>query len=547
VENSVAENRTSDGIDWLGLLQSYLQPAKLLPLLAIVAAISFGAGLISWSAKSNMVPLAPGLDRQDSAAVIDFLNSSNEPFSIDAGSGLVLVPSDRARQLQIELAGAGLPQTSKMGLELLRQDQPLGTSQFMEQARYRHALETELSRTVASMRNVDSARIHLALPKRSVFLQRQNAASASVMVKMLPGRTLEKGQVRAIINLVGASVPYLDSDNVTIVDEWGALLSSTSDSGLEEISAHQFEFARKFEEHYAQRIETLLTPLVGHGRVRASVSAELDFSVEEQTAELYEADPLKIRSEQQQQNAAGLAAGGIPGALSNQPPADDSADDQTQNRAPSVPGGKVANLTRNYELDKRISHTRNAPGKIDRLSASVVIDNIRSTNEAGEFVDVPASEEDLVQFTALVRGAIGFNEERGDSILVFNKPFQAPEEIAPPLPAPLWKAPWIGTVAKQAGVVLIVLALILFVVRPALISLQPKHAQGDASKSGNVTGDTLKSDMLSLSPEGRQQTGGVVEESHGDILLMARNMARNDPRRVAKVVKDWVAEGANDG
>lgn len=549
MDNAIAET-APEGVAqpaWLSTLQAYLQPGKLLPLLAIVSAITFGIGLISWSTKADYVPIMPGLGQQDSAQVVEYLNSRNEPFTIDGKNGLILVPFERASELQIELAGIGLPQSHVMGLELLRQDQPLGTSQFMEQARYRHALETELSRTVASMRNVDSARIHLAIPKRSVFVQRQISASASVMVRMLPGRTLEQGQVRAIINLVGSSVPYLDSANVTIVDEWGSLLSSEETDDLSEITSHQFEFARKLEKHYAQRIEDLLTPLIGPGRVRASVSADVDFSIEEQTAESFEADPAQIRSEQrQQQDSPAASATGVPGALTNQPPTGTNPQQQAEEKENT--GDNISNITRNYELDKTISHVRNSPGKVSRLSASVVIDNIRSVNEAGEVVDVPPTAFDLDQFTALVRGVIGFDEERGDSIMVFTKPFQLPEEIAPPEAAPIWEKPWVWTVARQVVVALLILFIVFSIIKPALQSLQPQRLAADAGAAAleNNSDGELREDSASLSLQGREKSTGFVAESHGDILLMARTMARDDPKRVARVVKDWVSEEKAD-
>jgi flagellar M-ring protein FliF len=555
VENTIVESTQPANAKpvWLELLQSYLQPGKLLPLLAIVASIPVGLGLLALATKGDYVPLTSGLERQDSAKVVEFLTTRGEAFTIDSKSGLILVPAAKASQLQIELAGIGLSQSTVMGLELLRQDQPLGTSQFMEQARYRHALETELARTVSAMRNVDSARIHLAIPKRSVFAQRQSASSASVMVQMAPGRTLERGQVKAIINLVSSSIPYLDSADVTIVDEWGALLSSGSGNGLEEITGHQFEFTRKLEEHYAQRIEDLLTPLVGAGRVRASVSADLDFTVEEQTAESYEGDPTKIRSEQQQQRTeTGINAAGVPGALTNQPPVGGAEDNEGEGGQDEA-NDRFSNLTRNYELDKRISHVRTSPGKVNRLSASVVIDNMKTVNEAGETVMVPPTEQEINEYTALVEGVIGFNEERGDSILVFNKPFQAPEEIIPPDAAPIWKEPWIWSLARQIGLGFLILAIILFVVRPALVSLQPKQIAGTTDPEGGggavaALPGALGKDTLTLSNQGVDRANSVVEESHGDILLMARNMAREDPKRVAKVVKDWVAmEQEKDG
>ena len=281
--------------------------------------------------------------------------------------------------------------------------------------------------------------------------------------------------------------------------------------------------------------------------MRASVSADVDFSIEEQTAESFEADPAQIRSEQrQQQDSNAASATGVPGALTNQPPA--GTDPQEQPADQENTEENISNITRNYELDKTISHVRNSPGKVSRLSASVVIDNIRSINEAGEAVDVPPTAFDLDQFTALVRGVIGFNEERGDSIMVFTKPFQLPEEIAPPDAAPIWEKPWIWTVARQAVVALLILFIVFSIIRPALVSLQPQRLTADAGPAAlehNSDGE-LRQDSASLSLQGREKSAGLVAESHGDILLMARTMARDDPKRVARVVKDWVSEEKAD-
>ncbi|OED37963.1 flagellar M-ring protein FliF [Chromatiales bacterium (ex Bugula neritina AB1)] len=503
-----------------------------------------------WAMKPGMVPLLPQLTQQDASQVNEYLTSRNEEFNVDPTTGLILVPADRLQKLQIELATLGLPQSQGMGLELLRQEQSLGTSQFIELARYQHAQETELSRTISSMRNVASARVHLAMPKRSVFVRNQDAASASVMVKMHSGRTLERGQVTAIVSLVSASVPYLDSGNVTVIDQWGRLLSSDDNGSIAQSSEKQFDYSRKLENHFAQRIEKLLTPLVGLGRVHATVSADVDFTLSEQTEEKFDADPDKIRSEQRQEmDDSSMEAGGIPGALTNQPPEDGAiqqADEEGKELEQSSTGSRK--MTRNYELDKTISHIRNSTGKIARLSVAVIVDNMEIVNEAGETVTQAPTDEDLTQYATLVREAIGFDEERGDSVVVYNQPFQpiAPIEELPS--APIWEQAWVWSLARQVVIGLIALFLIMSVARPAYKTLKQQLAlaqnppRADTAKPENTESGASPEgeDKLLLSAEGQAMLG-TSDGSYGDILLMAQAMARDDPKRVARVVKEWVS------
>lgn len=511
-----------------------------MPILSIIAAIVFGTGLIRWANNSDNVPVLPGLSQQDNSRVVEYLTARNEKFSIDSSTGQILVPSARAHQLRMDLSGMGLSKNSSLGLELLSQKQPLGTSQFIEQARYQHALETELGRTISAMRNVESARVHLALPKRSAFVRPESSASASVMLRLMAGRSLERGQIKAIINLVGSSVPYLDSGKVAIVDEWGALLSSGSDDQLSDMSDMQFDYTRKLESHYERRIEQLLVPLVGQGRVRASVTADVDFSFLEQTQETFDGDPTQILSEEQQQlRESGVGVAGIPGAMTNQPP-DDAAEPGAGDAAADAAneGLVTSNMTRNYELDKKISHTRSSPGKILRLSAAVVIDNVLGDDGTGQPVDLAPTPEDMEQYTALVRAAIGLDVERGDSVMVFNKPFQAAVEIEPPPAAPIWEKPWVWSIARYVAIGLLIMVIAFAVVKPALVTLRGPELAAISDQSGeNGEGEGDKA-----LPQG----SNLVQESHGDILLMARAIAQDDPKRVARVVREWVASGAED-
>ncbi len=526
-------------------------------LLALAAALALGIGLILWASRPSFVPVFDQLNRQDAATITELLRSRQIPFEVQSGSGLILVPSDRLEEVRMQLAAEGIGENTALGLEMLQQDQGLGTSRFIENARYQHALETELARTIAAMRGVDTARVHLALPKQSVFIRNRAKPSASVMVKMSPGRTLQDSQVAAIVHMVASSVPYLEPSQVTIVDQWGRLLSSGDGMDGLQLSTKQFEYTRKLEDSYAQRIEELLSPIVGAGRVRAQVSAEVDFSATEQTQELYDGDPKQVRSEQVQRDESkgNPAAIGVPGALSNQPPGAGTTDPK------SAAGGKgeqptsvSESTTRNYELDKTIRHVRAAPGKLRRLSVAVVVDNKVVTAEDGTTSSQPLSEEELATLTRMVKEAVGFNAQRGDSVAVFNQPFQPVEDMAPLPEPPLWKQPWFWSLARQLVAGIAILLLILFVARPAVRNLTrgrnaalPGPADGEEGAEGEqplaVAGE-LADDRVSLGSRARPGQNGLPQppEAYGDVLDLARNLAAEDPKRVAKVLQNWVGD-----
>ncbi len=508
-------------------------------LIAFASALTLGVGLILWATKPGYVPVFDQLRGEDAAKITEILSADNTPYQIQVKTGQILVPADQVEKIRIKLAANGLPQSTSIGLELLQQKQDLGTSQFVETARYQHALETELGRTIGSMRNIETARVHLALPKQSVFIREREKASASVMVKLSAGRALEDGQVSAIINLVASSIPYLKSSGVTLVDQWGRLLTSGSQSVGTADAENQFQHARKIELLYSSRIEELLTPLIGRGRVHAKVTAEVDYSVNEQTQEIFEADPEKIRSEQnQEQQTAGQGAAGVPGALTNQPPGAGTTDPQ---QADNANGTQLTNsnrqVTRNYELDKTITYTSKARGGIRRISAAIIVDDRVTVDEKGETVRTPLAADEIEQLTALARVAIGYNEQRGDSVVVFNRSFEPVEQIEAIAPPPIWEQPWAWNMGKQILAGLGVLLLILMVIRPTMKNLLPAKGKDD-KKSLEPPANALQEDQLRLSSDGTQLAPPA--QVYGDILHMARAMAAEDPKRVAKVVKDWV-------
>lgn len=544
--NTIQEHQSPSLLDYIARA---LGSPQLGALIALAAGLTLGVGLILWSLKPDMTPLFEKMDMQDMTPVLDVLRSEQIPFNIDSASGLVLVPQDKVQLLRVKLASSGISNNRSVGLELLQKEQSLGTSQFMETTRYQHALETELSRTIASMRNIDTSRVHLALPKQSVFIRNRAKASASVMVKLYPGRSLEEGQVSAILNLVAASIPYLESSQVTIVDQWGKLFSSQDDGTGSDDTRKQFEYSRQIEALYSKRIEALLAPLVGEGNIRATVTASVDFTSNEQTQELFDGDATQIRSEQSQdQLTQGGAAVGIPGALANQPPAGGEIDPNKVAGGGEAPSNSSNNTTRNYELDKTISHTRKAPGTILQLSAAVIVDDRKSVDEAGEVTRTPLTEDEIAKFTSLVREAIGFNDARGDSVVVMNQAFQAPDVIEPLEPLPIWEQAWVWTAGKQVLIGLSVLLLVLMVIRPAMKNLKGGTRSVQVLENGSDGQVALPGQSGSANAglaDGKKQIDpqNILEappQVYGDILNMARAMADDDPKRVAKVVKDWV-------
>ena len=528
-------------------------------LLALAGVITLGIGLIMWASKPTFVPVYDRINNHDAQSMAETLRADHIPFQIDNNSGLILVPAGQVQQARMKLSAEGLADTGGMGIEVLEKDQRLGTSQFVEKARYHHALETELSRTISSMRNIDSARVHLALPKQSVFIRDRAKPSASVMIKALPGRPIEDNQVTAIIHLVASSVPYLSSEQVTVVDQWGRLLSSSGDKSGMGIANEQFDYTRKLEDNYAKRIEELLTPVLGHGRVRTKVSAELDFSVREESKEQFDPDKTQIRSEstQEQRSNGAIAAIGIPGALSNQPPGAGTTDKTNKNEkgGGKEPSNVSTQATRNYELDKTIIHSRKSQGTLQRLSIAVLVDDKISTNEAGETIRTPLTEEEIQTLTDIVKNSIGFNQARGDSVAVFNQSFQAPREIEPVAEPAFYEQPWVWSMAKQIIVGIAILLLVIMVARPAMKNLKSQTpAREDPKLTDNSKENTdtnLAPDQVSLTYTGNNPTNSQQDnlsqlpsppEAYGDLINMARGLAQEDPKRVAKVIKTWVQE-----
>lgn len=531
---------------------------QLAVMVGIAASVALGVAVVMWSQTPNFSPLYGNLGQKDAAAVVAALEQTGIEFRVDESTGMVMVPSGKVQDLRIQLASQGLPNSTGMGFEILNQDTGFGTSRMVEQARYHHALEGELARTISTLANVDTARVHLALPKQSVFVRKRKMPSASVVLKLYNGRSLDPSQVDAIVHLVSASIPELDANKVTIVDHKGRLLSQPSTDRNMRLSATQFDYTQKIEAHYRDRIVNLLAPILGANSVQAQVTADIDFTVTEQTQETYNPDQPSLRSEQVNEQLSQGAAGaqGVPGALSNQPPAAGTAPEQANGAAGAgADGGTPQNssrqATRNFELDRVVSHTRLSPNSIRRLSVAVVVDDQLTAAPDGTVVRTERTPEDVERITSLVREAMGYDARRGDSVRVINSAFQVPEPMEALPELPIWEQAWVWDLAKQVGGALVVLILIFAVLRPTLKRLTATPvseipdgmvlADGTVAGAAQGGGGAAGGNSMGIGTDGQpvQLSGPAAYE---DTMEAARKLVDNDPKRVAQLVKTWVAE-----
>jgi flagellar M-ring protein FliF len=519
-------------------------------LAGVAAAVAAAIWLVLWSQGQNYTVLYGQLSERESGQVMDALTAAGIEFKLNP-SGAVSVPESKVQEARIRLASQGLPQSDSMGIEMIQKESPLGSSSLMESARYQSVLETELARTIIKVQGVQTARVHLALPKPTVFLRDARKATASVMLQLYPGRRLEPGQVAAIVHLVASSVPELAASDVTLVDQAGSLLNSPDESAEAAASTRQFEYTRKLEESYRQRIVELLEPMIGVGRVRATVTADMDFTVTEETRENYDPQKTAVRSEQTstEQRRGGDAAEGIPGALSNQPPGTSGAPTipgaaTPGNPAPgaaqstaasSGPNSSAQRSTRNFEVDRTLSYVKQPVGILKRLNVGVVLDDWQKVDADGKATTAPMSDTDIKRFSQLVRESIGLKEDRGDQLNVLNQAFKSSAPIGPVEGQPLWETPWVTQLAKQIVGAALVLVVALLILRPLMKSVTKSAPRRIAGSGGaaDIEGDRVslsgQSNAIKLAPSFEQQ------------IAAARTLVGQDPRRAAQVVKDWVS------
>jgi flagellar M-ring protein FliF len=536
-------------------LSAGFKPVMLL--VGLAAAVAAGVGLVLWSQGPTYGLLYSNLADEDAAAITQSLSAAGIKYRMENGTGAISVPAEKINEARLLLAGQGVMQTG--GFANLTKDGGLGVSQFMETARYQHAIEQELARTISSLQQVAAARVHIAVPRSTTFVRERSPGSASVFLQLKAGRRLSSEQVTAIVNLVASSLPDIDASQVTVVDQQGRLLSSPQ--GRDEFAARdqQIEFTRQFEESYSQRVEALIAPLVGAGRVRAEVSAQFDMSAVEEAREQFKPDSQVVRSEQVAEDRRGENGGasGVPGSLSNQP----------QGRAANSPagGGAAANAqngstnsTRNYEIDRTIAYTRQPAGRLQRISVAVLVDNVQVTGKDGKTSEVPLTPDQINRITTLVKDAVGFNTERGDSVNVINSPWRGdPRVAAGQLESlPIWERAWARDAAKMLIGLIALLALVFAVLRPlakqfagTLAAVTPVRDFEPLALPGGDGGMAAVSEAMAraagaASVANSAAASAAARTAYEDQIAHARALVGEDPARVALVVKKWVA---NDG
>ncbi|MBR9868138.1 MAG: flagellar basal body M-ring protein FliF [Oceanospirillales bacterium] len=535
-------------------------------MVGLAATIAIGFAVVLWSQEPDYRVLYNNVSYADANQIVEQLQLNDIPYKFDSTGHNILVADEYLHKARLRLAAEGFTNDNTVGFELLDKEQGLGTSQFMENARYRRGLEGELARTVTSMLAVRSARVHLALPKQSVFVRDQRKPTASVFLDLVAGKRLEAIQVEAITNLVASSIPELSSEDVTVVDQKGRLLNTRDMDTDVVLAAKQLEYTRRIEETLVNRVNSILQPVVGLGRYRAEVSANIDFTSVEQTDEIYNPDLPALRSEQvlDESTTGQAAAGGVPGALSNQPPGAGSVPEVGANGLPVRNEGVVARTdgpknarsqaTRNYELDRSISYTKHQMGQISRLSVAVVVDDIPAAGpNGGEKVRSAWDQNELDRLTILVKDAVGYSALRGDSVSVINSPFAVPE-VYQEEEIPIWKQEWVLDLAKQVLGGLFILLLVFGVLRPIMknLAVSAAHkvvADGVTIKTEADMASELESlDMSGISADQVTFSGidnalaPTPNETYEYQMNAIRSMIAEDPAKVAQAIRQWVIE-----
>lgn len=552
-------------------------------MLGLALSVAIGVAVVLWSQKPTYDVLFTSLNESNSAEILDVLKKSGIDYKIDDRSGAILVAPEKVRELKMQLASQGLPKIEKKAIDegggyaLLDKEQGFGTSKGVEQVRFQRALEGEIARTIMAIQNVQGAKVLIAAPKQSVFVREHKKPSASVTVTMAKGTALDKSQVDSIVHLVASSVPLLEPEQVTVVDQLGRFLNKKPDAESEMSNAtnKQFEYKKNIEDHLIERIGNILSPIVGNDGMSAQVSADVDFTMTEKTQELFNPDLPALRSEQvNEEKSINNPVQGVPGALSNQPPPAGVAPEIAAGGAADkpVPVTESKGATRNYELDKTITHTKMPAVELRRLSVAVVVDN-RQIKQGDTWVSQPYSQEEILRFTDLVKQAVGFSASRGDQVTVTNAAFRVIDDQGAVSPA-VWDQPWFMDVMKQVMAALVVLFLVFGVLRPTMRGLvarseeeQKAAALAAAEAAAAAIGGVVKYDENgnpvavpiaepeepAAEEEAEEEQLALTQEVE-DLLLLespqsyekrleyVRKLVDEDPKLVALVVKLWIQD-----
>ena len=538
------------------------QPAVQRAIPAIIALVILIVSLVIYSVftASSQRPLYENLSEEDRAAVYSALEEAGIEAKL-SNNGAITVADDDYHKAKMMLASQGLPQGSATGgFEMIRGEQSLGTSQFMEQMRYRLAIEEELAASIATINSIKKARVHLAIPKQSVFIREREKPKASVVVWPHGGRVVSDSQVQAIINMVASSVPFMDAESVSVVDRFGNLLHSSSNSPEMKMSNEKMRYRRSLEEMYRSRIVALLTPFMGQENIHVEVNAEVDFTSVESMSESFPGQSVKRSEQLSERRNKGKDAIGIPGAMSNDAPPEAelmAADSAGQQNVKSEEGVAVNhNSTRNYEVDRTIRHEKKVAGHLTKLTVAMVLDAPKPVE--GEEAK---PQKSIAELETLIKGAIGFNEARGDSVVVMSTAF---EELPQAEEMTIWKDPDMQSIARQMLVVVAFILLVFFVFRPLIrnvinpgtmvsgqaVAIGPDGLPIAIGEDGlphdeNMMreGETLEEMKARLKPKKKSSISADMLDTantYDDKVALVRMLVSEDSRRVANVMRGWL-------
>ena len=532
---------------------------QLVLLVGVAAAVALGVWVVLWSQEDSYRVLFSNLSDRDAVEIVQALETAGVPYRYESGSGAVLVPPDQVHAARLQLASEDLPSRGGVGFEMLSSSGGLSDSQFVETARFQRALEVELQRTIASISAVSAARVHLAVPRQTVFVRDRTPAGASVLVNLYPGRRLEPAQVNSIVNLIASSVPDMQRSQVTVVDQNGNLLSRDPDAEDGDGKQSIDEQAERMERRLTRRVEELLASIVGTGNVRAQVAVSLNPEMREETQELYDPDTPVVRSEQLSSEPASALRGprGVPGALSNQPPVaepePEDAPEDAENGELVEPEPMATRSLRNFEISRTIRYVQAPVGAIRRLNVAVVLNQRVQENEEGESASVPYTEDEIDRFSELVRKAVGFEEARGDAVTVVGTNFlyrEDADDLELPEPSILDNFDLLGALRVLAALV-VILVLIMTIIRPTLRQLLavPQRSQmlppafAQALPAGAGTSADEKPAPEEEKKEKREEPKRGPAEEYQERVAAAKTIVNQDPKRVAQMMRDWVNEG----
>ena len=533
------------------------QPAivRSLPIIVVSLIVLVGLGVIFMMREPAMTQLFPRLGDEDKQLVLQNLETNGIKAKLDPTTGTIMVPRNDFHRARMSLAAAGLPKAAVAGYDLLTQ-MPLGASRAVESIKLKQAQENELARSIMEIRDIESARVHLAIPERSAFVREQNPPSASVFLKLAQGRSLSLGQVQSIQHLVSSSVPYLPVANVTVVDQTGALLTSPQRDNELGLSAQQLEHKTRIEKMLRERIANLLTPIVGLGNFNSEVNVDVDFTRTEQTNETYDPTQQAVRSRQEtvQESADGKARG-VPGATSNQPP-------NTPALTATPPGGSAGGASdtskarssttvSNYEVSREVRSTRRAVGEIKRLSLAVVVRSGTQIDAEGKAVEKPLTDAERERLTSLLQEAVGYVPDRGDKITLISSSFADEQKIEG---RSWYDAPWLEDAIKQVAIVLILGVVVLGALKPFLERLLDRSMSSSMAADEPILGEgesievregeTLEDIKARLKPKKNAISAELLDtaNTYDDKVTLIRMLVGDDAARVTAVLKTLISK-----